>query len=375
MSSFRRAICLLLLFTTLTVSHGGAPQPQLTINSNGGFVAHVPDDVASTAIVLNSEEPQFNAEAIPWVEQVGAHPQVFYYHNFLSTPELKHVISLAAPQMKRSLVSGEHGKGVIDNIRTSYGMFIRRFHDPIIEKIERRVALWTQIPMSHQEDIQVLRYSAGQTYRAHYDSSYDKSGSGPKQRLATMLIYLSDVEEGGETAFPESSVWMDPAMGEKAGWSDCAKGHVAAKPKAGDAVLFYSYYMNGTMDPASMHTGCPVIKGIKWAAPIWIHIDEFRPEELRQPMVKQGLGPDPGACADYHVKCPEWATGGECTKNRDFMMESCRKSCNECEQCGKNEYDCINRNRKRGGYLEIDAEEMKMLGIDLFQGTEPSPEL
>ncbi len=42
------------------------------------------------------------------------------------------------------------------------------------------------------------------------------------------------------------------------------QGHVAAKPKAGDAVLFYSYYPNKTMDPASMHTGCPVIKGVKW---------------------------------------------------------------------------------------------------------------
>ncbi len=21
-------------------------------------------------------------------------------------------------------------------------------------------------------------------------------------------------------------------------------------------------------------TGCPVIKGIKWAAPVWIHVDE-----------------------------------------------------------------------------------------------------
>ena len=50
------------------------------------------------------------------------------------------------------------------------------------------------------------------------------------------------------------------------------------KPKAGDGVLFYSYHPNGTMDEASMHTGCPVIKGIKWAAPVWIHTDEFRRE-------------------------------------------------------------------------------------------------
>lgn len=60
-----------------------------------------------------------------------------------------------AAQMKRSTVVGNGGNGVVDNIRTSYGMFIRRLHDPIIERIERRISLWTHLPMENQEDIQV----------------------------------------------------------------------------------------------------------------------------------------------------------------------------------------------------------------------------
>lgn len=32
----------------------------------------------------------------------------------------------ACMQMKRSTVVGNQGNGVVDNIRTSYGMFIRR---------------------------------------------------------------------------------------------------------------------------------------------------------------------------------------------------------------------------------------------------------
>lgn len=43
----------------------------------------------------------------------------------------------------------------MDDIRTSYGMFIRRMEDPVITRIEKRISLWTHLPVDHQEDIQV----------------------------------------------------------------------------------------------------------------------------------------------------------------------------------------------------------------------------
>ena len=96
------------------------------------------------------------------------------------------------------------------------------------------------MPVSHQEDIQVLRYTKGQKYGAHYDSAYDSQQTGPHKRVATFLMYLSDVDEGGETAFPEGSVWTDPAMGVVSDVmaSGCAKGHVAAKPKVSKRCLY-----------------------------------------------------------------------------------------------------------------------------------------
>ena len=53
-------------------------------------------------------------------------------------------------------------------------------------------------------------------------------------------------------------------------FSPCAAGHVAAKPRKGDAMLFYSLKPDGTQDPASLHTGCPVVKGIKWTGAVGV---------------------------------------------------------------------------------------------------------
>ncbi len=88
-------------------------------------------------------------------------------------------------------------------------------------------------------------------------------------------------ESGGETAFPNSNGWLYPEMGEpqQGNFSDCAKGHVAYKPKMGDALMFYDRtpdYLNA--DPFSTHTGCPVIEGVKWNAVKWIHGKPFRGE-------------------------------------------------------------------------------------------------
>ncbi len=72
------------------------------------------------------------------------------FHSFLMEEERKHVLTLAAPEMKRSTVVGGNGSGVVDGIRTSYGMFIPRLHDPIIEGIEKRISVFTHLPVSHQ---------------------------------------------------------------------------------------------------------------------------------------------------------------------------------------------------------------------------------
>lgn len=46
-----------------------------------------------------------------------------------------------------------------------------------------------------------------------------------------------------------------------------------------------------------MHAGCPVIKGEKWSATKWIHVQPFRARQLE----------DMTTCADHHENCDMWA--------------------------------------------------------------------
>ena len=45
---------------------------------------------------------------------------------------------------------------------------------------------------------------------------------------------------------------------------------LAVQPKKARAVLFYSQKEDGSVDERSLHGACPVVKGVKWAANLWV---------------------------------------------------------------------------------------------------------
>lgn len=128
----------------------------------------------------------------------------------------------------------------------------------------------------HGEGLQVLHYEVGQKYESHFDYFLeDFSTANGGQRIATILMYLSDVEEGGETVFPNAkgNISAVPYWNEL---SQCGKEGLSAKPKRGDALLFWSMRPDASLDPTSLHGGCPVIKGDKWSATKWIRVNEYQ---------------------------------------------------------------------------------------------------
>lgn len=294
----------------------------------------------------------------PRIQLLSWKPRAFFWPGFLSHDDADDLIKLARPRMMRSTVVGAGG-GVVANIRTSYGAFLRRHSHPVIGKLERRLSAWTMLNISHQEDVQILRYAVGQEYGAHMDTLRNDS-----PRVCTLLVYLHDTEEGGETAFPSESKWADPALPQRLGpFSQCAEGHVAVKPRKGDALLFYTFNPDGTEDHSALHTGCPVLKGVKWTATVWVHSEPFRPEDLEgspKDIMDDALW-DPGMCQDIHNSCQFWAESGECENNPGYMLGgggavgNCRLACKACEVCDPpDDPECHARNRMTAGFLPLE---------------------
>ncbi|GAU34235.1 hypothetical protein TSUD_210170 [Trifolium subterraneum] len=210
-----------------------------------------------------------------WVEIISWEPRASIHHNFLTKEECEHIINIAKPHMQKSaVVDNLTGKSLNSSARTSSGAFIARGRDKILRNIEKRIADITFIPVEHGEQFNVLHYEVGQKYEPHFDYFNDKySTRNGGQRIATMLMYLSDVEEGGETVFPfaKGNVSSVPWWNDL---SECGKKGLSVKPKMGDAILFWSMKPDSTLDPSSLHGACPVIKGDKWSCAKWMRMGE-----------------------------------------------------------------------------------------------------
>ncbi|XP_078448231.1 putative prolyl 4-hydroxylase 3 isoform X2 [Wolffia australiana] len=211
-----------------------------------------------------------------WTEIVSWEPRAFVFHNFLSAEECDYLIETAKPHMVKSMVvDSKTGNSVDSSVRTSSGAFLSRGQDRVIRAIEKRIADFTFIPADHGEGLHVLQYDVGQKYDAHFDYFNDEVNTkNGGQRMATLLMYLSDIEEGGETVFPSVKVNIT-SQSKYNELSECGRKGLAVKPRKGDALLFFSMKPDASLDPLSLHEACPVIKGIKWSCTKWMRIHEY----------------------------------------------------------------------------------------------------
>lgn len=186
-----------------------------------------------------------------------ARPQIVVFDNLLSDDECEAMIERSRDKLRPSTTVNP-GTGARDVIRarSSEGAWFHIGEDELIQRLERRFATLMSCPVENGEGLQVLRYGVGGEYRQHFDY-FPPSQAGSNvhlkyggQRVATLIVYLNDVDSGGETIFPEIGM--------------------SVVARRGGAVYFR--YMNGSrqLDPLTLHGGAPVLCGEKWIMTKWV---------------------------------------------------------------------------------------------------------
>jgi len=125
---------------------------------------------------------------------------------------------------------------------------------PLIHKLSKISNVITNYPIEHMEQLQYVHYDTSGYFKEHYDPDPDLNNN-IKDRIFTIIFYLNDVEDGGETYFKYIDTYI--------------------KPQKGDCVIFKSLLSNGQLLTKSLHQGMPVKKGNKIICNKWIHIDKF----------------------------------------------------------------------------------------------------
>jgi len=132
------------------------------------------------------------------------------------------------------------------------------WRDPRVLKVHDLVSKLLDIPLENQEFIQIVKYTENQYYVDHTDTSGSYLQFPQGHRVYTLFLYLTDVEEGGETHFPKLDLKVKPKKGAAVLWANVNEANpreIAAK---------------------SLHAGLPVQKGLKIAANMWLYQYDYR---------------------------------------------------------------------------------------------------
>ncbi|XP_037133239.1 prolyl 4-hydroxylase subunit alpha-1-like [Syngnathus acus] len=197
-------------------------------------------------------------------EELWDFPRVVRYYDIASDDDMERIKEMARPTLSRSQVrNNANNSNQASRVRISQNTWLGNYQSPLLTKLINRAGYITGLDMTTAESMQVANYGVGGLYEPHIDfqgkevaNPYPDLGTG--NRIATWMLYLSNVEAGGATVFP--------------------KVGAVAWPIKGSAVFWYNLHPNGEGDYYTQHAACPVLVGSKWVANTWLHErgQEFR---------------------------------------------------------------------------------------------------
>ncbi|ETO23084.1 hypothetical protein RFI_14101 [Reticulomyxa filosa] len=202
-------------------------------------------------------------------------PLMFSVHDFISEVEQSQLIDLTQQMIHQMTPSDVVESDSYSHWRTSSTAWIDWNTSVTNDDVSYRIGLLLNIPFSHQEKTQVLRYRENEKYGLHLDY-FDSPNMRSANRVATVLWYMNDVPIGGQTIFPMQNNTVLDKIYNLYSIQQCQEfqrtiNALLVTPEKGKVVIFYNLQANGELDDHSIHGSCPVGPNLtKWAANKWI---------------------------------------------------------------------------------------------------------
>jgi len=177
--------------------------------------------------------------------------ELYTAEGFLLPHECEELIEIIKEKLRPSTIS--HDGSADSSFRTSRTCDLVG-GEPVVRMLDERICGAMGIEPKMSEPNQGQYYEMTQEFKPHTDyfEPYElERNSTPTlgQRTWTFMIYLNDVEEGGETAFVNVGL--------------------SIPPKAGTAVIWNNLKRDGTPNYDTLHHGTPVKRGYKAIITKW----------------------------------------------------------------------------------------------------------
>ncbi|OAA33228.1 Prolyl 4-hydroxylase, alpha subunit [Moelleriella libera RCEF 2490] len=252
-----------------------------SVLGSAAFLAHAASSEAQAQSPLSSD---YTCAHPPYaVHIVSKSPFVMYLEGFLTSDERLHLLQLAHGQFSHSAVLDANGESSIHSARTSQSTPVER--SPIVRCIEERALNFQgfDVPSSHLEPIQLVKYVPTEHYHFHTDwftdDSYTTATNGGNRATSFFGYVQAENVTGGGTNFP---MLEPPADEEWCRFIDCDEEYdkgVTFRPVEGNAV-YWENMVDGKGDPRVLHAGLPVVGGEKVGMNIWTRQGPL-PDEIR----------------------------------------------------------------------------------------------
>jgi len=168
--------------------------------------------------------------------------------NFITHEECNFLISFENEKLQKSSVLNNSVNNKHSKLRKSFEKVNLDNSHEIVTTVVNRCSKIVKKPVNFLERINIVKYKTGGYFKPHYDAIKILDGY---DRIYTIILYLNDDYEGGETYFPLLN-----------------KSYKLSK---GDALFFHNYNTDLSNSSLSMHEGCVIKSGEKWVANIWVH--------------------------------------------------------------------------------------------------------